>query len=157
MLLRPLTHDDYAAYLERVEELDAFHRNALPEFFRAPEGEPARTVESFQAALADPDVLLLGAWLDGELAGFAHAIVRVIEQRWIIVGRRHVIIDNLAVGPRWQRRGLATALVDAVTEWARQRNAQQLELDVWEANADALRFYEAAGFATQRRRLSRAL
>src|SRR5690606_27504062 len=59
VLLRPLRRDDYAAYLERVEELDAFHREALPEFFRAPEGEPARTPEYFENALDDPDVLLL--------------------------------------------------------------------------------------------------
>jgi len=157
MLLRPLSSDDYAAYLQRVEELDAFHREALPEFFRTPEGEPARTREHFEKSLGDPDVLLLGAWVDGELAGFAHAIVRTIEQRWIVVGRRDVIIDNLAVGPRWQRRGLATALIDGVAEWARQRGAQQLQLDVWEANAGALRFYEDVGFVTQRRRFARPL
>lgn len=156
-ILRPLTLDDYAAYLERVEELDAFHREALPDFFRACEGEPARSVEYLQAQLGDPDVLLLGAWVDGELAGFAHALLRVIEQRWITVGRREVIIDNLAVCPRWQRRGIGAALVDAVAEWARQRGAQRLELDVWEANAGALSFYEDVGFVPQRRRLTRGL
>lgn len=155
VLLRPLSRDDYAAYLERVKELDALHREALPEFFRAAEGEPGRTREYFEGLLDEPDVLLLGAWVDGELAGFAHAIVRTVEQRWIHVGRRDVILDNLAVGPRWQRRGLATALIDGVAEWARQRGAQQLQLDVWEANAVAVRFYEEVGFVTQRRRFVR--
>jgi ribosomal protein S18 acetylase RimI-like enzyme len=157
MIVRPLSNDDYAAYLERVEELDAFHREALPEFFRAPEGEPARTVEYFEAQLGDPDVLLLGAWVDGELAGFAHAIFRHVEQRWIIVGRREVTIDNLAVGPRWRRQGIATALIDAVATWARERGARELQLEVWEANVGALRCYEDVGFAPQRRRLAKRI
>jgi ribosomal protein S18 acetylase RimI-like enzyme len=156
-VLRPLTREDYAAYLERVDELDALHREALPEFFRKPEGEPPRTMEFFEGLLGDPNVLLLGAWVDGELAGYAHAFVRDVEQRWLRVGRRDVVLDNLAVGPRWQRRGLGLALVEAVTEWARQRGAQQLQLDVWEVNGDALRFYESIGFATQRRHLARSL
>ncbi|HVI02546.1 MAG TPA: GNAT family N-acetyltransferase [Enhygromyxa sp.] len=157
MIVRPLSSDDYGAYLERVEELDAFHREALPDFFRAPEGEPARTVEYLEAQLGDPDVLLLGAWVDEELAGFAHAIFRNIEQRWIMVGRREVTIDNLAVGPRWRRQGIATALIDAVATWARQRGARELQLDVWEANVGALRFYENVGFEPQRRRLARRI
>jgi GNAT superfamily N-acetyltransferase len=155
--LRPLTREDYSAYLERIDELDALHREILPAFFRKPEGEPPRTVEFFDGQLGDPNVLLLGAWVDGELAGFAHAMVREVEQRWLRVGRRDVVIDNLAVGPRWQRHGLGIVLVEAVAEWARQRGAQQLQLDVWEANVGAVRFYESAGFALQRRQFARPL
>ncbi|HLT37868.1 MAG TPA: GNAT family N-acetyltransferase [Enhygromyxa sp.] len=156
-VLRPLGQADYAAYLDRIAELDALHREALPDIFRAPDDEPLRTVEYFEAQLADPSVLLLGAWIDDELAGFAHAISREVEQRWIRVGRRYVVIDNIAVGPRWQRRGLGAALVDAIAEWARQRGAQQLELDVWEANRGAAQFYEDIGFEVQRRHFARRL
>lgn len=65
--------------------------------------------------------------------------------------------DNFAVGPRWRRRGLGVALVDAVTAWAKQRDASQLELEVWEFNAGAVSFYEDIGFTPQRRRLARTL
>jgi diamine N-acetyltransferase len=158
IILRPLSKTDYAAYLDRITELDALHREALPDIFRAPEpGEPQRTVDYFEALLDDPAVLLLGAWIDDQLAGFAHALLQEVEQRWIRVGRRYVVIDNLAVGPDWQRRGLGAALVDAVADWARERGASQLELDVWEANVGALRFYEDVGFVPQRRRFSRSV
>ncbi|KIG15093.1 acetyltransferase, GNAT family protein [Enhygromyxa salina] len=155
--LRPLSTADYEAYLARVDELDAVHRDALPDVFRAPESGPPRTRAYFEGLLADTDALLIGAWVEGELAGFAHAIVREVPQQGIHVGRRYVLIDNFAVGPRWQRRGLGVALVDAVAGWAKQRDASELELEVWEINAGAMRFYEDLGFEPQRRRLARPL
>jgi diamine N-acetyltransferase len=156
--LRPLTPADYEAYLERVAELDAVHREALPRVFRAtPAGEPSRTRATFEQLLADDSVLLVGAWEHERLAGYAHAILRVIEERWIRVGRTYVELDNLAVGASWQRRGIGVALVGAVERWARDRGATELELGVWEANAGAVAFYDQLGFSTQRRHLSRPL
>lgn len=155
--IRPLSTADYDAYLARVDELDAVHRDALPEVFRANEAGPPRTRAYFEGLLTDPSVLLIGAWVAGELAGYAHAIFREIEQQGLHVGRRYVLIDNFAVGPRWRRRGLGVALVDAVTVWAKQRDASQLELEVWEVNAGAMRFYEDIGFVPQRRRFTRSL
>jgi ribosomal protein S18 acetylase RimI-like enzyme len=153
--IRRLSTSDYDAYLARVDELDIVHRDALPGVFRARDDGPPRTRDYFEALLADPDVLVIGAWVEGELAGYAHAIFREIEQQGLHVGRRYVLIDNFAVGPRWQRRGIGVALVDAVAAWATQRDASQLELEVWEVNAGALRFYEDIGFTPQRRRFTR--
>jgi hypothetical protein len=112
--LRPLTPADYEAYLERVAELDAVHCEALPQVFRAaPAGEPIRTQTAFEQLLADDTVLLVGAWEQARLVGYAHAILRVIEERWIRVGRTYVELDNLAVGAsagsgsRWSTRSRA--------------------------------------------------
>jgi GNAT superfamily N-acetyltransferase len=157
MQLRPLTSNDYSAYIERVIELDMVHREVLPDVFRAADDGLVRTREYFEAQISDPDMLLLGAWVEGELGGYVHAMLRTIAHEWIRVGRCYVCIDNLAVGPRWQRRGLGQALVDAVADWARSRGATQLELDVWEVNVGALRFYEEIGFEPRRRSLARRL
>ncbi|PRQ00496.1 GNAT family N-acetyltransferase [Enhygromyxa salina] len=155
--VRQLCSSDYDAYLARVDELDAVHRDALPGIFRARESGRPRTLEYFEALLADPNTLMIGAWVEAELAGYAHAILREVEHLGIHVGRRYVLIDNFAVGPRWQRRGVGRALVDAVADWAKQRGATDLELEVWEVNAGAIRFYEEIGFEPQRRRLARSL
>ena len=156
--LRPLTSSDYAAFLERVAELDAFHREVIPTVFRAvPDGEAIRTREWFEAAVADDATMLLGAWADGALAGYAYAIIRVVEPAWIRVGRTYVELDNLAVGAAWQRRGIGTGLVDWIARWARERGATEFELGVWEANEGATAFYDRLGFTTSRRHLSQRL
>ena len=58
------------------------------------------------------------------------------------------IVDLDQRGQRIGRRLLA-----AVVEWARQRRAAQVEVQVGETNRDARRFYEAFGFAVSADRL----
>lgn len=45
-------------------------------------------------------------------------------------------------------------IFERCAEWGRQRGAQGLELDCWEANQETLRFYATLGMRTQRRRLA---
>ena len=51
-------------------------------------------------------------------------------------------VEDLAVAPGRRSQGIGGALLDAATEWARQRGATHLELDTGLARGDAQRFYE---------------
>ncbi len=61
-------------------------------------------------------------------------------------------ILRLAVGARWRRRGLATALLGRAWETLRARGVGRCFLEVREDNEAAIRFYERSGFATVGRR-----
>lgn len=55
-------------------------------------------------------------------------------------------VSALAVVPAWRRRGLGTALLDALADKARAGGFPRLSLHVWADNASALAFYAKAGF-----------
>ena len=77
------------------------------------------------------------ALVDGELAGFAS-----------LNGAE--TIDMLYVDPEFARRGVATALLDALTRLAAARGAKTLTADV----SDTARpLFERQGFQAQRRNL----
>jgi GNAT superfamily N-acetyltransferase len=57
-----------------------------------------------------------------------------------------VELVSMYVRPRARGRGVADALVAAVLDWARQRNAATVHLWVTEANASARALYERCGF-----------
>ncbi len=61
-------------------------------------------------------------------------------------------ISNVAVHPLWRRRGVADALLDALTERARQKILSFLTLEVRESNAPAIALYEKHGFRSVGRR-----
>ena len=42
-------------------------------------------------------------------------------------------------------------MIDFIRDFARAEGHTRLELNMWEFNREALRFYEAAGFTTYRR------
>ena len=68
------------------------------------------------------------------------------------VGHVHVTDDNppemqdLAVRPEYERRGLATALIAAAEHEARRRHAVKIRLEVSVANTVARRLYERNGY-----------
>ena len=94
--------------------------------------------------LAYPEYLILGpeglaeghtyvAEEDGSLVGFA---------TWVEAAGT-VELEDLFVDPGYTRRGIATALVDRITDVLRALGVRRLEVT---ANPHALEFYCAAGF-----------
>ena len=51
----------------------------------------------------------------------------------------------------FRRQGVATELFEFIKEHAKSKGLDKIELDVWEFNDIALRFYESLGFRTYRR------
>ena len=99
---------------------------------------PAPKARFFQDS--GPEGVLV-AELDGAVAGY-------------VVGRnptrfestRHVLeVQGIAVHPRFQRRGVARALLDALAE----QGARRLTLRVFATNDGARALYESAGFEVE--------
>ncbi len=61
-------------------------------------------------------------------------------------------MDNLAVFPEYRRRGIATALLNALTGEALNRDGAFLSLEVRPSNREAVRLYKALGFEEAGRR-----
>ncbi|CAN2533502.1 MAG TPA: GNAT family N-acetyltransferase [Methylosinus sp.] len=90
----------------------------------------ADDAEAFAKTLAG--ALTLVATLDGELAGFASL-------------RENKFFDMLYVHPRAARRGVGSALADALEKLAAARGAKEISVDASDAARDffAARFYVA--------------
>ena len=63
---------------------------------------------------------------------------------WVVGGEVH--INNLAVAPRWRRRGVAGALLKATLERGRARGARCAFLEVRASNLGAQALYRQYGF-----------
>ncbi len=95
--------------------------------------------------LAHPEYLVLEP--DGLTEGRTH----VAEENGSVVGfatwaetdNGGMELEDLFVDPKWMRRGIATALVNCVSDVLRARGAATLEVT---ASPDALQFYRAVGF-----------
>ncbi|MCI8771669.1 MAG: GNAT family N-acetyltransferase [Lachnospiraceae bacterium] len=60
-------------------------------------------------------------------------------------------ISEFGVDSEFRRQGVATELFEFIKEHAKSKGLDKIELDVWEFNDIALRFYESLGFRTYRR------
>jgi len=152
--IRPAVAADYPALCRLWEELDEHHRLARPDIFQIPEG-PRREHDWVTGLIDGADSEILVAETSaGDLVGMATLAVEQPPALPFLIPRPFVEIHNLVVSRDFHRRGVATRLVRASTEWAAAQAVRTVELGVNEFNSDALRFYEAVGFSTARRRMS---
>jgi diamine N-acetyltransferase len=154
--VRPATAQDYEVLCDILDEVDALHRQELPHLFRKPEG-PVREREYVLEQLADEDVAIFIAEVDGQPAGLVHVVVQETPPIPILVPRRWAMVDSVVVKERFRRRSIGRALMDVGQRWALSRGATEIELSVFEFNAPARAFYESLGYGTIRRRMGRRL
>ena len=89
-----------------------------------------------KSELDNPRMITLVAEEEGSLIAFAQ--MRADE--------KGIEIARFYVDRRWQGRGIAQSLMQAVIEEARARRAELLWLGVWERNERAIAFYRKCGF-----------
>jgi [ribosomal protein S18]-alanine N-acetyltransferase len=93
----------------------------------------------FASELAKGTSICLGAFEGDRLIGY------VINSRY--VDAWHVM--NVAVDPAYQRRGIATGLLQHLFELTTDEHRRGYTLEVRVSNAGAIRLYERLGFVAQ--------
>jgi ribosomal protein S18 acetylase RimI-like enzyme len=113
------------------------------------------------------DGLVTDDWMSvyGRTAGIDPAVVRAVMQSGddvgfarigdpaVAIGRGVVTgdwmgVQAVEVAPEHRRRGLATAVVDALLEWGASRGALSAYLQTLPDNAAAVALYDRYGFVT---------
>ena len=143
--IREAAEKDYAGMNALFEEIDEYHRKALPQIFRNPEG-PARTREFISGAIADQNAVIFIAEMRNEIIGLAYAYVRTIPELAIRIPCRAGEVDQIIVHEKYRRCGIGKALMERIDQWAGQMKLDRLELSVWNFNEPARGFYRRLGY-----------
>ena len=139
--------------LGRVNELraqvNALHVAGKPEVFKP--GFPQELQDYVNVIWNDPNKDIVVAELDGVVCGYA--VINYVNrpENPYMFERRYLDIDEFGVDEAFRRRGAATAMIDFIRALAAEKGYSRVELNMWEFNEDALKFYEAVGFTTYRR------
>jgi GNAT superfamily N-acetyltransferase len=115
---------------------------AYQRFYEAKETDDLRNRAFFSRFIApSDDGMLLGAWRDGELLGYACL-------HWSFtstVPAETVLMNDLYVVPENRCLGVGRALIEASAAVGRERGAQRLEWVTAPDNETAKRLYDSTG------------
>lgn len=90
------------------------------------------------------DVLLLMAEIGGQLAGTGYILRR--PNKPYEANSHHGYIGFMYTAPGHRGKGIATAIIGRLRDWAQEKGLKELRLEVYDENAGAIRAYEKAGF-----------
>ena len=82
--------------------------------------------------------------------GYAFCKVKCFETS-VVQPYKSLYIDDICVDENSRGMHIGTILFDAVKDLAKELDCDNIELNVWEFNESAMRFYEKMGMTTQRR------
>ena len=110
--------------------------------------------DGFRAHLDDPDVTDYLVVVDGETIGF---VTLETGDRPSRERGRYLDVVNLEIDPDHRNEGNGAAVVDRVTEMAREENRDYVTVSCEWGNDGARRFYRDAGFEPKQVTYARSL
>jgi len=150
-LARP---EDYDGIQPLAEQMDALHREHLPERFRKHDGPP-RSREYVMSLIEDDETMLAVAESDGTLVGIINCGLSRTPDIPIKVRRLFVKVRGVVVDRAYRRRGIGRVLMERAADWAREHGASEVQLNLYAYNEDGAAFYRALGFSVLSSRLVR--
>jgi GNAT superfamily N-acetyltransferase len=133
----------------RIEPIEAGQMDELlpliaayQRFYEVEEVDEERNRAFFSRFIApSEDGMLLGAWRDGELIGYACLYWHFTS----LVPAETVLMNDLYVDPAARGQGVGRALIEASAAVARERGAHHLEWATAPDNETAQRLYDSTG------------
>jgi GNAT superfamily N-acetyltransferase len=117
-----------------------------------------RLEAALRTILGDPEALLLVAGPTGRaLDGFAEAYRRDPPSSPLVPARPFGLLQSLFVEEAARGRGLGRAFVEEVERWLADQGVDEIRTDTWEFEGGPRGFYEALGYRTARRELTRTI
>ena len=125
-----------------------YYVDLFPDDFRMP--DEAGLGEWFEVRLAQPrseSEVHLVAVVDGSVRAFAYARLtdpaeHATRQMLADYPYRRAHVEALGTAEAFQRRGLATALVEAVEAWAREKGARAISAETYLESPVSIPFWE---------------
>lgn len=150
--IRQATLDDFGAINALVQPVHDDHVAAHPEQFRLTGS--AFPIERLTDLLAVGTSCLLVAQIGGDIVGFLAATVREAPPFPALVQRKTVYVDIVAVSEGVRGQGIGSHMMQRTIDWARSQRIGELELNVFDFNDRAIKFYERLGMKSKSRRMS---
>jgi GNAT superfamily N-acetyltransferase len=113
--------------------------------------------KTLEKIIKDDNSAIFVAELDSKIVGLAEVYFRKDEPNPLKVSYRYGFIQSLIVTESFRKRQIGTSLLKAAEQWAKEKGAIEMRLDIWEFIQGPLGFYEKREYQTLRRTLVRKL
>jgi GrpB-like predicted nucleotidyltransferase (UPF0157 family)/ribosomal protein S18 acetylase RimI-like enzyme len=146
--IRPAQTDDTPAINDLLSQIVQVHYKIRPDIFR-----PQCKNESEDSSVQESDAPLIFVAVneDGGVVGCLWCFISEEKDNSLKIDRNWLCIDDICVDEKYRRCGIGRQLVEYAFQIAQEKGLDRIQLNVYDDNKDAVRFYENIGFTTQKR------
>lgn len=149
MIIRIAQESDLSRVNELRAQVSELHAAGRPDIFKP--GFPEVLADHIREIFEDDTRHILIAEQEGRIVAFACLAEIDLPEKPHKPARRFIEVDEFGVDASCHRQGIGRSFFEGIAAFAKERGFDRIELNMWEFNEKALRFYEAIGFTTYRR------
>ena len=139
---------DIPAILNLLVQVDMVHHNGRPDLFKGPATK--YNAEELKAILADEETpVFVCTDEQGRVLGHGFCIMQHAGGQ-LMVEHTTLYIDDICVDEKARGQGVGRALYEHILDFAREKGAYNVTLNVWSCNPGAVAFYEKLGLVPYR-------
>jgi len=154
--IRKAGPQDEEGVMRLLSQIAGHHHKGRPDMFKS--GARKYGHEEFAAILNDLSKPVFVAVDDaGRVLGYVFCEITQDKDHPVLTDKKTLFIDDFCVDETARGQLIGSKLFEAVKTYAQSAGARHINLNVWEFNTGAIRFYEKLGFTTQRRRMEMTL
>lgn len=126
-------------------DVQRLHAEKHPDVFKMPPNDDF-AVSFFDELLTDPKVAIFIAEDMDQTLGYV--LCKLIERAEspFTFAMRYLLVDQISVRAEVRGKGVGTALIQRVKEFAVELHVPQIQLSSWAFNTEAHSFFERMGF-----------
>ncbi len=152
MIFRKAEKKDAAKIAEMLIRIGALHHKGRPDIYKA--HLQKYDENGILELLKDENTLIFVAADDADsVVGYAFCQIKRVEESHAFEKREYLYIDDFCVDEELRGQHIGTFLMENIFAKTREMGIEKIELNVWEFNSSAIKFYEKSGFKTQRRQM----
>ena len=149
MIIRPALKNDLPRINELRHQVSELHYSARPDMFIP--GFPQEISDYLQVMFNADDRQIIVAEMNNQIVAFACLAEKTTPATPYRPARHYLEVDEIGVDESVRRQGVGRKLFEEIRCIAMKKGFKRIELNMWDFNEDALKFYEAIGFNTYRR------
>ena len=149
MDIRQANKNDITQMVPLLYEVSKLHIEKRPDVFKIKSHEEIKS--NLEEMIQDESNIILLAEDKQIVVGVIICKVREINDHTNLKNIKVLWINEICVKQEYRRNGIGRSLIEKAKEIAKENNCLRLELNCWELNEEAMKFYENQGLTTQRR------
>jgi ribosomal protein S18 acetylase RimI-like enzyme len=123
------------------DQIFEIHLQARPDWI----GKNPKNYEYKKAVIEGNNGKIFIAEEDNNIIGLCIINIREINNHHMFHDMTNIEIENICIDEKYKKKGIGKKLFEEVKRFAKENNAKNIELSVWEFNKDAIKFYEKMG------------
>jgi diamine N-acetyltransferase len=145
LIIRKANIGDYDKINKLYWQSDCFHYSNEPYIYEKTD-EGCRTKEYIESLLKEEINIFIVLEKEKEIIGFLYAYEETKGHLPFHKKRKYIVIDNIVIDENYRNNGYGEKLLNYIIEYAKNGNYNDIILNVYRFNENAIKLYDKKGF-----------